>query len=194
MSTAPLDDQRSNDAALVAQIRAGDRCAFLHLYETTYPTLLRFAYSIARSRSSAEDAVQNAFVRIWLQRYQWQPNSLIMPYLYRAVRNYVLDHMRHAHVIEQAELHADVDEPYGMGVQPISADTEVERRDRAHAVAAAIRRLPERQRTAIMLRWYDDMTTASIADVMDISRQAAEKLLRSAETRLRTILRRLDTP
>jgi len=188
MPTASSGFTGLNDARLISSIQAGDAAAFRYLYKIAYPALLRLAYQISRSREVAEDAVQSVLVELWLNRSRWRLTGSLRAYLYRAVRNYVLNTVRHEYVIEQAETAADAEEPYGMGMQAAPADAMVESLDLVDAVAAAVRQLPERQRTAAILHWYDGMTTAGVAEVMGVSRQAAEKLLRKCEMRLRDAL------
>jgi RNA polymerase sigma-70 factor (ECF subfamily) len=83
---------------------------------------------------------------------------------------------------------ANLDVPYGMGTGTASADAALESADVIRAVTAAIKQLPERQRTSVLLRWYDELSIAEIASIMGVSRQAVEKLLRAAEVRLRAAL------
>ncbi len=185
MSATSSSFTELDDASLILRIQAGDAAALLELYEAAYPALTRFAYQITRARETAEDAVHTVFLNVWTNRASWRPHTPLRPYLYRAVRNAVLKTMAHGNVIERAELAVDLEEPYGMGHGPDDPAALVETADTVRAVAAAIRGLPERQRTAIILRWYDEMTTAAIAEAMGVSRQAVEKLLRTAEGRLR---------
>jgi RNA polymerase sigma-70 factor (ECF subfamily) len=188
MSAAGSGFAGLDDARLVPRIRAGDAAAYRYLYEIALPPLLRFAFHIIGSRDAAEDAVQSVLVEIWVNREQWQPSGSLLAYLYRGVRNHILDSIRHDRVVERAEAIMDTEYPYGMGAAPASADVLVESSDVVDTLAAAIQRLPERQRTTVLLRWYDGMTTAAVADVMGISRQVAEKLLAKAHAKLRVTL------
>jgi RNA polymerase sigma-70 factor (ECF subfamily) len=130
------------------------------------------------------------FLAIWVNHEHWNPAVALRPYLYRAVRNAILKTVRHERVTRKAETRVDPNHPYGMGTPSPATDAALESSDIVHTVASAVRQLPERQRTAIMLRWYDNMTTAEIAVVMGISRQAVEKSLHTAEARLGTVLAR----
>jgi RNA polymerase sigma-70 factor (ECF subfamily) len=151
-----------------------------------FPLLLKFAYHIVGSRESAEDAVQSVFLTIWMNRASWQPTGTLQAYLYRAVRNHALDTVRHGQLVSRTETAADPKEPYAMGTAARPVDVEVETAEEIQALSVAIRALPERQRTAMLLHWYDEMSVSDTAHVMGISRQAVEKLLRTAEAKLRT--------
>jgi RNA polymerase sigma-70 factor (ECF subfamily) len=188
MPTVSSGFTESDEVQLIARIQAGDTIAFLELYQAVYPRLLRFAYQLTRSRDTAEDAVQSVFVRIWTGHTHWRPNGPLQPYLYRAVRNHIINTIHHEQVVERAEAVVDVDAPYGMGTGAASIEATLESADIIQAVAAAIKQLPERQRTSVLLRWYDGCAPAEIARIMGVSRQAIEKLLRTAEARLRAVL------
>lgn len=178
-----------DDARLIPLIQGGDLVAYRYLCEVALPILLQFAYHIIRTREAAEDAVLEVLGDIWIARAQFNPRGPLRAYLYRCVRNSLLNTMTHERVVERAEEAMDLDEPYGMGSAPVPVDSVVERSDLVETVAAAVGELPERQRTAVVLRWYEGMTTAEVAHVMEISRQGAEKLLQKGEARLQLLLR-----
>ena len=180
-----------DDVRLLPRLRTGDAVAYRYLCDTAILPLFQFAYHIVRTRDAAEDAVHAVLAEIWVRRAGFAPVGPLRAYLYRSVRNHLLNVMEHERVVEFAEATADSDVPYGMGTTPETPDTITERADTAAIVAAAIRLLPERQRTAILLRWYDMMTTGEVAQVMGISRQVAERLLHKAEAKLRITLRNL---
>lgn len=187
------DRGRSNvagldDASLIAAIQSGDAVIYRYVFEDVYPTLVHFALHIVHSRDSAEDIVQTVLLDIWIHRATWRPAGALRAYLFRAVRNHALNLLRHDHVVERAEATADTDAPYGLGEGPLPPDAAVESSARVEAVAAAVRQLPERQRTAVILHWYEGLSPAAVAAAMDISRQVAEKLLRKAEAKLRVAL------
>jgi RNA polymerase sigma factor (sigma-70 family) len=182
-----------DDARLIPLVRAGDAAAYRYLCEVALPLLFQFAYHIIRSRETAEDAVQTVLADVWIYRTRFHPAGPLRAYLYRCVRNQLLDTIDHARVVERAEEIVDAEEPYGMGTKPEPADALSETADTITTVSAAIQQLPERQRTAVLLRWYDGMTTAEVAQVMGIARQVAERLLQKGEAKLRIALHNLRT-
>lgn len=189
MSTGEYEFAGLDDARLVPLIRGGDAAAYRYLCEAGLPVLLPFAYHIIHVREIAEDAVLTVLGNVWIQRTRFHPAGPLRAYLYRSVRNHLLNLIDHALVIERAEATMDTHEPYGMGVGPASPEASTEQVEIVTAVAAAVGQLPERQRTAVVLRWYEGMTTAEVAKVMGISRQVVERLLQKGEAKLRDALR-----
>lgn len=186
-----------NDADIdrfIGKIREGDAAAFTAAYELFHPPLLKFAVQFVSSRAAAEDAVQNVFLNIWLKRSEWTVKSGFRPYLYRSVRNYLLNEIRHRRVVERSQLLSDPSDPIGMGTGAINEkpDQRIDNTAIVVTIAAAIQALPERQRSAVILRWYNDLTTEAVGEVLGITRQAASKLLQKAVIRLRIQLEQLD--
>lgn len=187
MSIAQLDLAVDIDE-FVRQVRMGNTAAFIAVYEIFHPHLIKFAAQLVSSRDMAEDAVQSVFLNIWLKREHWTVVGGLRPYLYRSVRNYLLNEIRHNRVIEKSEGLSHPDEPFGMGVAEGGDESSLDNARLVMRMSAAIRTLPERQRTVVLLRWYDDMTMDAIGDLLGISRQAVSKLLHKAVVRLRVQL------
>jgi RNA polymerase sigma-70 factor (ECF subfamily) len=179
--------QRDDDA-LVERICKGEREALQRLYEAYYASLVQFGYHLSGEREVAEDAVQQVFLSFWSARSRVVIRGTVIAYLYRAVRNTLLKGFTHDHVVRATMSAVDQDSPFGMGVPPRPADVAVEMSDDLRLAVTVIRALPERQRTAVLLRWHGELTTEAIAEVMSISRQAVEKLLRLALGKLRIAL------
>lgn len=189
MSTTDKALSDDDHDGLAVRIRNGDRIAFLHVYESTLPRLVRYAYQLTGSRDAAEDAVHSVFLKMWINRSSWNVSGDIDPYLYRSVRNHIINTVKHEKTHLRTEYNEIEDEASGVGPVDNSIENKLEDGDTIALVAAAIRRLPERQKTAVTLRWYAEMSTASIGSAMGISRQAAEKLLRNAEMKLSELLK-----
>ena len=141
-------------------------CAVTELYSLHYKALVRLATLLVRDTPTAEEVVQDAFVAMhdgW-QRLRDAENALA--YLRQAVVNRSRSVLRHRTVVDRNMQKAPPDMPSAEHGAFILLERS--------AVVAALRGLPERQREAIVLRYYGDLSEAEIAAVMDISRGAVK--------------------
>lgn len=161
-----------------------DRAAFAALYERYVDRIYTYTLHLTRNPEIAEDVTAATFARALeeLPRFQWRG----VPYsawLYRVATNLVARLHRRPPAV--ALPHHRVVDP---GADP---HEEVERRDRAAAVRAAIAALPADQRQVILLRFGGDLRNREIAAIMGRSEGAIKLLTFRALTRLR---RRLGAP
>jgi RNA polymerase sigma-70 factor (ECF subfamily) len=170
------------DRVLIEAIRAGDRVVFETLYLRLYDALWAFAVDFLHSGDMAEDVVQEVFLALWRQRLHWGPSGTVDTYLFAAIRNRALKEIRHQNVV--ARKAGFVNEP------DLVDDPECtrEHNDRQRRIRAAIAALPERQATALTLRWIHDMTYPDVARVLGVSAQAARTLVLRGEAGLKQAL------
>ncbi len=139
---------------------------FTELYTLHYRRLVRAAWMLVRDVPTAEEVVQDAFVSMndaW-QRLRDAENALA--YVRQAVVNRSRSVLRHQMVIEKYLENAPPDMPSAEHGALISLDRA--------AVVAALQGLTARQREAIVLRYYADLSEAEIAKAMGISRGAVK--------------------
>jgi RNA polymerase sigma-70 factor (ECF subfamily) len=179
--------QASFDAAWIARVRAGDRPAFEAIFRAYYAALCDYATSYVHAPDVAEEIVQTVFLNVWADRARWVPREGARAYLFGAVRNGALNHRRHARVedrlLEPGAIDAGV-----LRAEPPLADAELEAREDAGRVRAAVARLPERGRLAVELRWTHGLRHAEIAEVMGISVKGVEHQLARSLAALRRML------
>jgi RNA polymerase sigma-70 factor (ECF subfamily) len=191
-----------DDAALVARVRMGDETAFETLYRAHHDRLWKFAYGYLRSREMAEEVVQDVFLSVWRERSEWDVRSTARVWLYAAVRNRALNHLRHERVVARlvdgdAGLSAagaateGRDEAPAMGQPPPDAQTRLETGELEETVARALAALPERRRLAMTLRWRHDFSAAEIARVLATTPESVRVLLTRARQDLAGLLARL---
>src|ERR1051325_10537345 len=134
------------DHDLMARAAKGDERAFRTLAERHAGSALRLARRILGNEAAAEDIVQDAFLRVWINAPRWRPEAAFRTWLYRIVVNLCLNARRRAPdlPLEAAEHIADP----GSG-----ADEQLGLRERDRRLAAAIVELPERQRAAVVLTY-----------------------------------------
>jgi RNA polymerase sigma factor (sigma-70 family) len=163
--------------------RAGRRSGRLEeLYERHADEAVRLAFLITSDRELSRDLAQDAFVRVAGRFRHLQHPDAFDVYLRRTVVNLCMSHFRHLRV-QREHLERE------RGGEPVAEPPELDTRDE---LRRALRRLPGRQRTAIVLRYYADLPEAEVAAAMRCSVSAARSLVSRGMETLRTIVRSQD--
>lgn len=172
------------DLELLVRIRAGDRDAFDELVRKHYVALVRFAGSlIIGAGTEAEDVVQDVLYRTWHLREKLNPQSSIAAYLFAAARNAAFNVRKQARAIDRFKERLASNTLNNTLTGGSSLNDEI-----SAALAKAFVRLPERQQTALRLRYKYEMGYADIASVLGVSSKAAERLLARGIASLREAL------
>jgi len=140
--------------------------AVIELYSVHYRSLVRLAAVLVRDTPTAEEVVQDAFIAMHDGWQRLKDADKALAYLRQAVVNRSRSVLRHRLVVERNLQKPPPDMPSAEH----GALTLLER----SAVVAALRDLPDRQREAIVLRYYADLSEAEIAAAMKISRGAVK--------------------
>jgi RNA polymerase sigma-70 factor, ECF subfamily len=173
-----------SDEALMARVARGDERAFQLLARRHLPAMLGLARRILRNAAEAEDVAQDALMRVWTYAPRWRPLAQFRTWLTRVVVNLCFDRKRRASWVEL--------EAAGEVVDPAPGATDrAEADERERKVAAAIEKLPVRQRNAIMLTYGEGMSNAEVAEILDTSVSAVETLLMRGKQNLRRALSEL---
>ena len=146
------------------------------LYLRHAPAALRLAYFLTGDPQLAQDLVQDAFVRLAARMAHLRHRDAFEAYLRRTVTNLFLSHLRRLR-LERTELARQRSERRPMIVLEDGSDRDELRR--------ALRALPERQRAAIVLRFYEDLSERETADLMRCSVRAVNSLVVRAMATLR---------
>jgi RNA polymerase sigma-70 factor (sigma-E family) len=153
-------------APLTGGMEWGADLAVMELYVQHYRALVRLAAMLVRDMPTAEEVVQDAFVAMHDGWHRLKDTEKALAYLRQAVVNKSRSVLRHRMVVEKNLQDAPPDMPSAEH----GAFVLLER----SAVIAALRELPGRQREAIVLRYYADLSEAEIAAAMRISRGAVK--------------------
>jgi RNA polymerase sigma-70 factor, ECF subfamily len=179
----PGDRQRIRaDQDLMAAIASGDEAAFARLIGEQSPPLLRFARTLLTAGTAeAEEVVQETFLRLWQQAETWQPNGRVSTWLHQVAYRLCIDNLRR----RRRSVPLDIADTEDIADEAPRPDQRLIRIDDVRAVRAAIARLPERQRAALVLFHFQEMSQADAAAVMGVGESAFESLLARARRRLR---------
>ena len=183
MDTDPADDP---DAELVARVGQGDTTAFRALADRKLARIHALALRRLDDRAAADDVVQEAFLRIWRHAGRWRADQARFDtWLHRVVLNLCTDRLRQRREIPMPETPEQID-------PAPSAAAGLERDETGRRVRDAVATLPPRQREAILLHTYQELSNIEAARAMDLSVDALESLLSRARRALRAALMETD--
>ncbi len=165
-----------SDEQLVARFRTGDEAAFAEIVERFRPRLIAYATRMLRGRTSetAEDVVQDVFVRAYRRLGADDRPMNVRPWLYRIAHNRCIDVLR-------------IDQPAELIVEPPSLSTVEERAEgseRLRQLVDDIHGLPASQRSALIIRELDGLSYDEIATALDVTVPAVKSLLVRARMNL----------
>lgn len=173
--------QDIDDESLVARICEGDHRAFAQVVERHSGLFFQAAYRMCSSPEDAEEIVQEAFLKLWKkpQAFDAAKGTKFTTWFYRVVTNLAIDHVRR----KRPQSGSDVLE-YMADKGPL-ADEQLEERDRQDVLEVAIQALPERQKAALNLCFYEGLSNKEAAEILGVGVKALESLLMRAKTALK---------
>ncbi|WP_232463924.1 RNA polymerase sigma factor [Brevundimonas diminuta] len=170
------------DEDLVRRVGEGDPAAIQAMVARKLPRMLSLARRMLGDAAEAEDVAQEAMLRAWRQAPRWTPGQARFDtWLHRVGLNLCYDRLRRRREIATDVLPDGVDDGPAPDRGLLAAETGAR-------VEAALARLPERQREAIVLCHYQELGNIEAAALMEISVEALESLLSRGRRALRTAL------
>ena len=178
------------DVQRMLAVQQGNRLAFEELMRHYYPRILNFIYRFVGNQGTAEDLAQEVFMRVYNSAPRYRPNSKFQTWLYTIAKNVALNDLRRSR-----RLAYSIDEPaegddhkYYKDIGELkenAPDEKIIQKEKAARVRAAISKLPENQRVAILLRRYEEFSYAEIAATLNVSDKAVKSLLSRAMQNLK---------
>jgi RNA polymerase sigma-70 factor, ECF subfamily len=179
---------RVTDEEIMQSLSGGDLEAFNELVLRYQFSAWRMAYRFLRDSMEAEDVAQEAFLKLLKAAPRYKPTAPFRSYFYRVLMSLCIDRARKRHpAAGGAEEAMEVPDP---SLSPPEALVEKERAAHVHA---ALDGLPPNQKAALILKHYEGLSYVEIAQVLNISPKAVERLISRARTSLQTRLAHLRT-
>jgi RNA polymerase sigma-70 factor (ECF subfamily) len=185
-------------AALVQRAQAGDRAALSALIQSQQTYVYSIAMSLMHNPADAADMTQEAFVRLLRSLGTYRGETKFTTWLYRLVTNICLDGMRRrgrpVESLDEPAGGASGDDAQSVGERLADNDRwthpeeDIELRESAAEVRAALEQLPSAQRLALTLHYFQDMRYEDIAEVMGLPLNTVKSHIRRGKERLALVL------
>lgn len=174
----PVDELRDED--LVKAIQAGDQKAYQQLVKRYITKIWRLAMSILHNEQEAEDAVQEVFLSLLQSLDKWDPNgkAQFSTWIYRVSFNKCID-------MKRARKETVPEDQAPEKSTESGAFEELLQNEIAGKVADLMAQLPEAQRLAILLYYYEELSVDEISAKLETTEQAVRSLLKRGRKKLK---------
>jgi RNA polymerase sigma-70 factor (ECF subfamily) len=196
LSISEAPQLRDPDVRLMLQVRDDDAPAFEELmlrYQHRVVTLLEH---LVGHRESAEDLAQEVFLRVYRARKTYAPSAKFCTWLFTIVNNVAANAQRSR--VRRKEVNVAANPGDSTGAMPLDQMAlassgqmparQLDKTELRQIVRAAVGRLNERQRMAVLLNKFESLSYEDIAVAMDMSPKAVKSLLSRARENLRELL------
>ena len=184
------------DVRLMLQVRDGSASAFEELVDKYQARLVGILGHMISNRDLAEDLAQEVFMRVYRARERYVPGAKFSTWLFTIAHNVASNAIRKKTRRKEVNL---TNSPSGkIPVRPLDRmakaksalmpTRQVDRKEMTVIVQQAIETLNERQRMALLLSKFEDMSYIEISETMQLSTQAVKSLLSRARNNLREVL------
>lgn len=173
--------QSTGDAELLGRAARRDAMAFGEIVNRYYKPVYRVTLRMTGGHADTEDIAQEAFLKLWRNPGQVREAGALKGWLMRVASNAAIDRSR-------KRVHDDIETAPEVADPMAPADQGIDRQAAAREIERRIGGLPERQRLALALVYYEGLSNIEAAAVMEISIEAVESLLARARRALRESL------
>jgi RNA polymerase sigma-70 factor (ECF subfamily) len=176
--------------------KEGDDEAFTQLVTAYQDRLIGIFYHIVGSQEAAEDLAQDVFLRIYRARHGYVPTARFATWLFRIANNLASNRRRDAGRRKEVSMPGGESGPLGAHPEEQLATEksalmparQLDKRELQALVNKAMETLNDRQRMAVLLHKFEDMSYQDIADAMEMTPAAVKSLLSRARDNLRQVL------
>lgn len=175
--------EQADDQALYVKIKEGDEQAFKALFQTYYASMCHFASQYLKDKDTAEETVQELFVRLWEKRSTLSIETSVNHYLFRSVRNQCLNQLQHQKIKQQYASRV-MESPQEVDWQPLYLEVDLMER-----IEKSIASMPPKRQEIFRLSREQGLKYKEIADKLDISVKTVEAQMGLALKHLRDELK-----
>jgi len=181
-----MGTDKHSEQELVERFNCGDMGAFREIYRKYAPMMRSFAAKFT-DWTTAEDLVQDVFMRVWVARETSPINESLRAYLFRAVRNSCINHLQHLKLKadyesqEKIELQIREAEFYQSPEQALIQQEQIDQ------VRRQIEKLPEKCRKIFKMAYDEEKKAAEIAKELNLSVRTVETQIYKGLKTLREI-------
>jgi RNA polymerase sigma-70 factor (ECF subfamily) len=175
-----------DDLVAIHRLKAGDIGGLETLVCRYQVKAVRTAFLILHDESAAEDVAQEAFLRVFERIGRFDESRPFGPYLLRSVVNCALDAAQKAS--RRRQVTGSLESVEGLIQRSTTMESQAEFNALRGAIANALEKLPPRQRAAVVMRYYLQMSESEMASVLNSRPGTVKWLLNAARARLRALL------
>ena len=171
---------------LIEQAQEGDRDAFGQIYSLFFRRIYRYCQFNVESVQVAEDLCQETFLRAFgsFSSFSQRQGGSFQAYLFRIARNLIIDAKRKKKEIRLFE-YQDIE-------QESDLDEQIEKKEANQKLQEALAKLSEIERQVIILRYFEEMTTAEVAKVINLREGALRVRTHRILKKLKAIIEKND--
>jgi RNA polymerase sigma factor (sigma-70 family) len=176
---------QAQDHELWELYRGGDKQALGALVERYYNMLRRYGLKFMIDESTAEDCIQELFLQLWQNRLHINDTCSVKHYLLKSLRHHILHYLRAEKHFTGLDIDWDCTLPKETDIETLMIREEVS----CHQINELKRQLltlPAREREALYLRYYENLSVPEIAEMMHVNRQSVSNFLQKALSKLRS--------
>jgi RNA polymerase sigma-70 factor (ECF subfamily) len=180
-----VHEEQDNDESLMERVNRGDHQAFAVLVKRYSDMFYAAAYRMCGDAQESEDIVQEAFIKLWRrpQAYDAERGTKFSTWFYRVVTNMAIDQVR------KRKWHGGAELLERLTDGAAAVDHVLVEQERHSQLEKAIQNLPHRQRAALNLCVYEELSNNDAAEVLGIGVKALESLLVRARAKLKSDMR-----
>ncbi len=175
------------------RVREGDEEAFGELVEAYQDRVISIFATILGSQDAAEDLAQETFLRVYRARHAYEPQAKFSTWLFRIANNLASNSRRSKMRRKEVQFGTGESGPQSMRIPEKSVAEksalmparQLDRTELASVIRDALENLNDRQRIAVLLNKFEEMSYADIAETLELSPSAVKSLLSRARENLR---------
>ncbi|GAA4434172.1 sigma-70 family RNA polymerase sigma factor [Ravibacter arvi] len=165
--------------------RSGEKSALAGIAERHYHSLLRYGMKFGLDDAEIQDCIQDLFLDLWQNRERVADTPSVKNYLFKAVRNRIIDVIRQKQrfgPVQSEEWQVSFSDFCTVEKEWIEKEylTEV-----SHQIRQQMEALPKREREALYLRYFENLSLQEVSEIMGVNRQSVANFVQKALQRMR---------
>jgi RNA polymerase sigma-70 factor, ECF subfamily len=177
-----MNTKPNNDIELLRKFsQDNDHCAFNELVDRYKNLVWKVAYRFTSDTQETQDILQDTFIRLFESAHKFKPDASLSTFIFRIVTNLCIDQKKK----KRPDTYENIDSFASVTI--LASDQLLEKKYNALFLKNALRKLPHRQRLAIIYKYDHNLPVKEIAEILKVSEKAVERLLAHGREALKAI-------
>lgn len=178
------------DSLLISKVESGNQEAFRSLVIRFQDHVYNTCYGYVRNEMTAQDLAQEVFIEVYRSISQFNKKSQLSTWIYRIAVNKCLDHIRYMSREKRsaAEMRLEDAEHYDVKDSDDNPEARLQKAQKLEILWAQIDKLPENQRTALVLCNFEGLSYKEAAEILEVSVSSVESLIFRSKKKLKELL------